>query len=348
MITVRAGALATASASTCALVSSRVVCFGVPATDGLGRRSASPDDLLDGRAPVGPAPIDGEIDVESISADPTGYCALSRDGAVWCWGQERRPECPFLRLREPTRVALPPSVAVAGGARDACAIDENGVVRCWGCSRSTSFGLPGDAFVEQAEPIAIAGIEDARAFVSQRCVATDLGEIWCWGEAARGLSDASVDEPHRIERNDLVSSATAITYPDGVPFATTMVLDHDGRVWRRSRPIDGDGPPLEPWSEVLQETRIGALGSPHPCVLDVRGRVRCWGPAVDRTASYSDPRSDPAGAVIVDHAVAFAVHASGGCALADEGPTRLRCWGASFHPSTPAGTWPPVEIVLSP
>ncbi len=122
---------------------------GAPEADGaLGRgRVVS---VLEGATP---APVVGLTGVKQISVGRNlGTCALTGEGAVYCWGRNELGQLgrPSDQARIPvaTRVeGLPPAAAVALGARTGCAIASgDGALWCWG-ARSTLIGsaaAPGD------------------------------------------------------------------------------------------------------------------------------------------------------------------------------------------------------------
>lgn len=100
-----------------------------------------------------PASVVGLTGVKQISVGKNlGTCALTNDGAVYCWGRNEFGQLgrssDEARLPVATRVeGLPPASAVALGARTGCAIATgDGALWCWG-ARSTQIGsaaAPGD------------------------------------------------------------------------------------------------------------------------------------------------------------------------------------------------------------
>ncbi len=132
---------------------------GVEPDGALGRGVVVSD--LDGATP---APVVGLGDVTQISVGKNlGTCALTSDGAVYCWGRNEfgqlgRPPSEA-HLAVPTRVEGLPAVSfVALGASTGCAIAaSDGALHCWG-TRDSFLGrsaAPGDssAFPPQVIPV---------------------------------------------------------------------------------------------------------------------------------------------------------------------------------------------------
>jgi hypothetical protein len=78
-------------------------------------------------------PLENVIDV---AAGRAHFCALTRQGRVYCWGRNDRAQLGGTGVREhwlPVAVALPrPARALAAGPRHSCAALDGGATRCWG------------------------------------------------------------------------------------------------------------------------------------------------------------------------------------------------------------------------
>ena len=96
---------------------------------------------MESRNPVTVAAVAG---VRSVSAVEGRACAVTEEGALWCWGVDgqrgRRDQAP--PIAAPTRVeTVGPVRALALGTQHACAYTRAGTLCCWG---SNFYGQLGD------------------------------------------------------------------------------------------------------------------------------------------------------------------------------------------------------------
>jgi alpha-tubulin suppressor-like RCC1 family protein len=82
-----------------------------------------------GGAPLGPVPV-GLPGATAISARGDQSCALTSEGAVWCWGDLESSTNPS----PPTEMldASFGATAIACGYAHSCAMNAAHQVRCWG------------------------------------------------------------------------------------------------------------------------------------------------------------------------------------------------------------------------
>jgi len=342
----------------CAALEGALQCWGA---NGLGQLG---NGLPSVRAPfpVRVAGLPGPV--TAIAAGGAHTCALA-DGRVHCWGhngtRQLGAERPSMRVLPEVVGGLPePATALAAGRRHTCAVAEGGLW-CWGASESGELGFAPEARCRgvygahpcTATPHRVEGLPapvDGVALGAGHSCALVAGQVFCWGDDARGqLGDGGGEARSSPGRVELPGTARAVAA--GAEHSCAL-LDAgvwcwganesgqlgDGSLDDRSRPvrsIDLAGP----------ADRLAAGGS-GTCVR-IGGDVRCWGAALPGPESSPRPRrisglGRASGALVVGEDVACAVVES----------ARVRCWGdndygqlgdgsAPARPSTPvdAGPW---------
>ena len=189
---------ATAVAGLCVLEEGgSVVCWGsnVHGEHGNGRVSDCPKDIAPSRVPG----ISGMTRI--FHGLPGGACALSDEGALFCWGSNDHQKLTKggEPLVSPQRVeGLPPIEKVAIGLAHACFLTSDRHVYCRGLKRDDAFpdraGLRGggDPFGHDYSPeqaTIVPGLEDIvdlSAAGWHTCALRRDGQIWCWGWNGRG------------------------------------------------------------------------------------------------------------------------------------------------------------------
>jgi alpha-tubulin suppressor-like RCC1 family protein len=136
-------------------------------------------------------------DVGAISAGGDHTCALTKAGAVECWGQDAAfRNGYFMDSSMPVDVAgLGSGVSViAAGAFHTCALMKTGAVECWG---DNEFGELGDGTTTTSSTaVDVRGLTSGVVAISaggyHTCALTSAGAVECWGWNAEGqLGDGS-------------------------------------------------------------------------------------------------------------------------------------------------------------
>ena len=184
-------------------------CWGHGGSDRLGTSSAI------GYGPnPSPLPVETDVRFTAISVGRAHSCALTADGAAYCWGSNSYRESgpgsnANAAARVPSRVPGPSFGAIsAGTANHTCAISTTGAVFCWGNDDKGQLGTGmGDASVCGFEqwgcaslPRAIAGAQtfaSVTAGVEFTCGVTTAGEAYCWGDNSRGQLGTGDRSAHR-------------------------------------------------------------------------------------------------------------------------------------------------------
>lgn len=121
-------------------------------------------------------------------------CAVDADQQVWCWGksiygefgQPLSPDAP--RIRDaPERTVWDMKVTQISALGDGfCAGTLDHEIRCWGSNRGCALGLQSPGRGIDAEPYyqpqaPISGIPSDWKSITDKCILTEGGDIWCWG-----------------------------------------------------------------------------------------------------------------------------------------------------------------------
>jgi len=146
-----------------------------------------------------PIRIAALADARIISAGYRHNCAIRADGTEACWGEKEHGAT----LLQP---GLGNLLAIAAGGGDTCVVDAGGVARCWGSNIDFQIGSlavsdwpgAGPTFMRTPAAIPIPGVVAVSAGLRTTCVATNLGEAYCWGgnfagEAGNGRSRGDAD-----------------------------------------------------------------------------------------------------------------------------------------------------------
>ncbi len=184
----------------------------------LGREFNYGDAVNDGDGNMKPATmVPGIKQVKQMSLSGTHVCAVTEDGALYCWGDgtqgqlgdgkfggepkmdDKGSSIPGYVQFKPHRVPdLGGVVRVAAGEGFTCAILSSANVLCWGANGAGQLGV-GDK-KQRPKPAIIDGLSDVvdlSAGDSHVCALTKDGSVWCWGSGSRGqLGDGQKASSH--------------------------------------------------------------------------------------------------------------------------------------------------------
>lgn len=304
------GAIATGSEHSCAIsTQGQAYCWGSNSGGQLG----NPSTPWIGAAV--PTPVASAPSFSSVVAGGVTSCALTAEGAAYCWGfngsgavgnGEVSPHWPHAQTI-PAPVAGGRAFAdldVGGGweATHACAITPSGEAYCWGANRSGQLGTGSQTMATTPQPVS--GGLRFRAITTgggfSCAVATSL-ELYCWGENG----DAQLG-------------------------------------------TGTNAPALTPQRVAIEQRFVAvSAGYNHACALSTTGRVYCWGSnqAGQLGSSTRDSRV-PVLAAEGTQYVAVRVGAHSTCALSAKG--EAFCWGDNWTGrlgvGTIGGTVMPVQV----
>ena len=163
-----------------------VSCWGANADGQLGNGSTSPSSI-----PVSVGGLPGPA--VSVSAGAAHACAVTADGAAYCWGSNVSGRLGTgvsggRSLTAHLVTGLTSGVsAVAAGGRHSCAV-VSGALECWGANTAGQLGI-GSSDLLSASPRAVdgltAGVTDVSVGGDNSC-AVGSGAVRCWGSRAYG------------------------------------------------------------------------------------------------------------------------------------------------------------------
>lgn len=330
----------------------RLRCWGRGSNGALGRASTRDfgDDIGETLDTLGPLPLREVVDL-ALSTQRTCAVALA-DGhpRLHCWGSGE-----FGALGsgstadvgdDGTLDGLAPVplgadvLDVTAGNSHTCALLATGAVRCWGSDRHGQLGIPGWSAnigdgvgdghgrgrVPDDPTLDVHGLGDVDVIAidaagDRSCALTRAGGVRCWGSnEGAALGHGGDDLPNCPPG----SEAAACDLDAPLPFDIDL----------------GD----------LRGAKVVALtcGQRHTCVLDDRGRVRCWGEVLggklggmetedighDRSPGEVWARRGDSGVIdigdadgdgIIDRAVEVDAGMLHTCVITEAGG--VRCWG---------------------
>ena len=274
--------IAAGNRHTCVVTdAAKVACWGANDGGQLGEGS-----LLDRGHVVTVRGLAG--DTVRVTAGESHTCALSSEGTVRCWGENRSGQLgdgTFVRRRTPSPVRNLNDVAeISAGGRHTCAVTTAGAVWCWGANEWEQLG----ARTRQARsrPRRVAALAGAATVVAagdnHTCALTEAGTVECWGANDLGQLGSSVTQMARAEpaRVPILGKATAVT--SGANHTCALTSSGRVRCWgandsgqlgdgtfrAHSRPVTVRG---------LSDAVAVSAGGDHTCALTKRGALLCWG-----------------------------------------------------------------------
>lgn len=234
------------------------------------------------------APIAGASMLASVAAGAEHTCALSKSGAVSCWGRGDLGQLANgsgASSSTPVAVVLPAAAAqVVSGNGFSCARLVDGSAQCWGRSNRGQIG--DKTTTEHLRPAAVAlseAIVHIAAGTDHACAVTSTGAVHCWGDPGNGRL-GSVGTATTAQSKPLQVPLTGDFIQVGAGNSHTCALSrtHQVTCWGASNYGQagvGPGPMLVDPTVVagLPATAALAIGGDHSCAVGVDGTVRCWG-----------------------------------------------------------------------
>lgn len=290
-----------------------------------------------------------------VSFSDGHVCALSEDGDLYCWGDNREGQAGDNSLgfiSKPQKIGVNYK-EVSTGAGHTCAITNDNQLKCWGLNSS---GEVGDGTnINRSSPTLIdPGTKYVQVSASQQstCAITSTGILKCWGLNSYGLAEHNTYGYGSLGDGTNVNRYTPVVIDPGVSYksvsgrflhrcaiTTTGVLKcwgwnslyavGDGTRVNRSRPVVVD------YGTTYSQVTAGIGQS---CAITSSGVLKCWGGNQSFSTgngalpgqNYDVPRPTIIDAGVPYKSVAMnGFHGTCGVTSMDD----LKCWGAYQHES---------------
>jgi hypothetical protein len=276
-------------------------CWGINRAGQLGNGAT-------GGASATPVAVAGSVKFVAVSAGFERTCALTADGAAWCWGLSvQRP----LR-NNATQLGDSVPVAIAGGVRfamlsvgrtHACGVSIDGMVYCWGDNYLGKQGNGSTLGYGPTPTLVPGGLHFATVSAANgfTCGLSSDGTAYCWGDnefgkLGNGATSGFSMVPGAVNGGLRFSALTSglfrscgittsgATYcwgaGTGAPVQETRLQDY--------------GPAPVAISGELTFTSVSA-GSSVTCGAAGPGAARCWGGNYVSAMAAANPQAVPGG-----------------------------------------------------
>lgn len=253
--------------------------------------------------PVGPAFSLGPFLVAATGGDHS--CALTFDGAAFCWGRGMAGQLGNHsfdeRERPDTVVGSHRFRQIVAGRSHTCALRLDDRAFCWG---TNGLGQRGNAFENRANsPVPVWGdysFVDISAGWYHNCALTSVGLARCWGANQFGQLGLGTTTQRELfaelvrGRHQFVDIAAGALH--------TCAVAADGRIFCWGANLDGElgnGTTLaatEPTPVDTQERFVSVTaGGAHTCAVSRGGAAYCWGANTEGQLGVGDdiPASVP-------------------------------------------------------
>ncbi len=227
-----------------------------------------------------------------VSAGASHTCALSKSGAVTCWGVNDHYQ---LGAGAPAQSLVPVEVKglgagirqLAAGASHTCAVTIEGEVHCWGGNAHGELGLGFASADPVPAPSKVQGLPGPALMVAagrfHTCAVTAVGALWCWGQNGFGAlgDDTSLDRSLPVEPLGLPRSVVALSA--GAGGTCVVVAGGDAYCWGSNANGQlGDGSRIHRARPVAVRGleglgRMVAYGEEFSCGATRALRALCWG-----------------------------------------------------------------------
>ena len=291
--------------------------------------------------------------VVGISAGQYFTCALTKAGAVWCWGYNNEGELGNSTTTDsdvPTQVLDPAGtapmsgvIAIASGLDHTCAVTGAGTVLCWGNNTYNDFGTEPTVF-RSGLPSQVTGIPGGMVAISLAssftCALTNTGVEWCWGFS----SDGGLGAGNLTNYNPVAVLNPAGTAPlggvasIGTSYYSACAVTNGGSLlcWGANQSGEVGNNTNTQVNLPVQVLNSGIVtvsgGEGDMCALNTAGGVLCWGAPYNGDLGNTETNASEIPVPVASLTSGVIELASGlrqNCALMSTGG--VMCWGSNLN-----------------
>jgi alpha-tubulin suppressor-like RCC1 family protein len=232
------------------------------------------------------------VDVSGLSSGATAIaaggdhtCALTTQGGVKCWGDNR-----FGQLGDGTTNDSDTAVdvsslmsgvaALAAGGDHSCALTTQGGVKCWGWNNDGQLG--DGTTTDRYTPVDVSGLSSGATAIAaggdHTCALTTQGSVMCWGwDYASSVPVYVYGYQHGLTSGILALAVgeyhtCALTTQGGV-----KCWGKNGYGQLGNGTTTGSDTPVDVFLGLTSGMTALAVGEYHTCALTAQGGVKCWG-----------------------------------------------------------------------
>jgi alpha-tubulin suppressor-like RCC1 family protein len=187
-----------------------------------------------------PADVIGISTATAVTVGYRHFCALLRDGAVLCWGDNASGQLGNGTTTSSSTPQAVPGVratAIAAGALYTCAVLFDGTMKCWGNAFDGALGNGAVSYAATPNPVAVPGVSGAIAVAAgytHTCAVLADHTMRCWGNnfygqlgnGMRNRTPAAVPSPVKVS-----GIASAVTVTAGFDYTCARLIDGTFKCW---------------------------------------------------------------------------------------------------------------------
>lgn len=270
-------------------------CASAPLDSGMTDASfgdTPPDSTLSDSMPadtsVADSPDSSGPAITKLALGQYHSCALTSDGAVWCWGYNNYGQLGDGTTTMRTVPKVVPGLVgiteIAGSWDSVCAQKGDGTVLCWGWNGSGNLGEGTTTNrLSPATAVSISGTTSIAVGPRHSCARKSDGTVWCWGSNTSGqLGDGTTTD--RLAPSAVVGLTNALDVVVGPAHACARRSDGSAVCWgSNTAGAIGDGTMTDRFSPNMETglasiTQLAASSSRSwTCARRSDGASFCWG-----------------------------------------------------------------------